>query len=499
MKTQSFALKPFILLITLVLFISFCFDTTAETLKNPAYLFVMICALILIFTFRKSIKRDEMTLINAVMIAGIVLKTAYVLYTAVWTRQHDVIDFGAPEGHAAYIEYIYFNNALPVGDPREKWAFFQPPLHHIIAAVWMKVCNKFIHTYRQIQENVQALTLFYTGAAEVFTLFICKELKLKQKGILAAMLLVSFHPVYVIMSGSINNDALALMYSVITLYVAILWYRKPTYLNIIILALSLGLSMFAKLSGGMTAPAVAFIFLIKLIREVKSGEKKALPKLILQYVIFALIVFPLGIGWEIRNMILYKMPFNYIPPVGELFENRGLVARLFDLRMDSVYPAMVNYGKTYDEFNVFLLMFKTAVFDEYDLSLLSRFVNPTACILFVTSVILALTALFATVRKAVLVAKNREFSLKSQSDADLWIMMIIYYVTMLAAYFMFALSHADFSAGSFRYISPVIIVEAFFLAGLTDDMEKKTAGRILFATLALFAVSSLITYAAIGF
>ena len=59
-------------------------------------------------------------IVYAVMIAGILIKTVYIFYTAVYTRQHDVIDFGAAEGHGAYIEYILLNKSLPKGDPREK-------------------------------------------------------------------------------------------------------------------------------------------------------------------------------------------------------------------------------------------------------------------------------------------------------------------------------------------------------------------------------------------
>ena len=72
-------------------------------------------------------------IIIALFLLGIFIKLYYINYTETWERQHDVISFGADEGHAAYIEYILNNKSLPDFDPREKWGFFQPPLHHIIS------------------------------------------------------------------------------------------------------------------------------------------------------------------------------------------------------------------------------------------------------------------------------------------------------------------------------------------------------------------------------
>ena len=117
-KERSFNYQPFILLSALVLFLAFCMDTTAETLHRPQYLFFLIAVILVLFVFRQLVSISEPALI---LLLGTMFRTAYVLYTAIWTRQHDVIDFGTGEGHAGYIEYIYENLSLPSGDPREKW------------------------------------------------------------------------------------------------------------------------------------------------------------------------------------------------------------------------------------------------------------------------------------------------------------------------------------------------------------------------------------------
>lgn len=516
---NSFEIKPFILLGIWVLFMCFCLDTTGESLKQIEYLVMLVSVCVIIFMYRDKL---ELTDIAIILLLGVMLRSSYVMYTAVWTRQHDVIDFGAEEGHAAYIEYIYHNSSLPVGDPRDKWAFFQPPLHHIVAAVWMKICNRLGLVYRQVQENVQALTLVYTSVTMFFSYFICKELKLKKTGMRIAMIIIAFHPAFLIMSGSINNDALSLMFSAIALYLVIVWYKKPSVVYIILLALAIGLSMFAKLSGGLIAPAVAVMFLIKFVESIMNKKKGSTGALsvgacILQYVIFAIIVFPLGIWWEIRNMIQYKMPFNYIPPVGEQL-NVGFLRRLFDVRMHSVYPSMIQYGDAYDEYNVMLTMFKTSLFDDANLAKESPLITPFAVVLFIGALILAVLAVYATVKVAGNDIRSYVNQRKSGTGVEVWpvVLLTVYYLTMLAGYFSFAFGSSNYSAMNFRYITMAVVVEAIFLGmyvdrkddlsetneGDSDCKGGKSGAKFVNGVMLItyfYAVSSFIVYMLLGF
>lgn len=485
-KERSFNYQPFILLGALVLFLAFCMDTTAETLHRPQYLFFLIAVILVLFVFRQLVSISEPALI---LLLGTMFRTAYVLYTAIWTRQHDVIDFGTGEGHAGYIEYIYENLSLPSGDPREKWAFFQPPLHHIIAGLWMRFCAHFGLAYRQVQENVQLLTLFYICAVTVISYFICRELKLKEWGTRIVLVIVCFHPALTIMSGSINNDALSLMMAVLSVYLVILWYKTPSLRIIVMLAISIGLSMMAKLSGGTVAPAVAALFLLKLIKD-----REHIGKYILQYLVFGIIVFPLGIWWEIKNMLAYGMPFNYIPPVGEQL-NASMLMRLFDVRTGNIYPCLISNGDAYDEYNVWLAMLKTALFDDANLGMESRGINLFALILFTTALVLAVMSLIATVK--VLTDKKNKYALLPEHR----LLFGVLYVTLLISYFSFALGSNNYSAMNFRYIALVIVVESVFLGVSTDACTDKhhILFRLFAAIVFVFAAASLSAYLLLGF
>jgi len=489
-------IRPLLLLLALAIFMSFCMNMTGESLARTDIFFLVITIGILCLVFRKNLPRDGVVI---TMLGGVFVKACYILYTPVWERQHDVISFGAGEGHAAYIEYILNYKSLPDFDPRLIWGFFQPPLHHFIAAVWMWINIRLKITERQLQENVQVLTLCYMCILMLAVYYICKELYMKNRGILITMLIVSFHPIFILLSGSINNDALSIMFMAVTLYIAVMWYKKPGFISIILMALSIGLGMATKLSAGMIAPAVGIMMLYKLWME-----KDKWIKLILQYVAFAVVVFPIGLWWTIRNMIRFNMPVNYIPEVGEQLTHSDFFSRVFDIRMTSVYPELISNGSSYDEYNVWLAMIKTSLFGESNFGQVSGLITPFAWVLFISFIVIILLELVAFVR--VIFAK--ETSLKMEYR----ILLGVSAVTILVAYLSFALSYNNFSAQDFRYGALMIAIMAIML-GLYDDRldcveaTEKSEGKlakikllrkIIFVVSIVFAVSSAAVYILVG-
>jgi hypothetical protein len=291
------------------------------------------------------------------------------------------------------------------------------------------------------------------------------------------------------MSGSINNDALSLVLAVLSVYLVILWYKAPSFRLIIMLAISIGLSMMAKLSGGTVAPAVAALFLLKLVKD-----REHTGRYILQYLVFGIIVFPLGIWWEIKNMMLYGMPFNYIPPVGEQLK-ASMLMRLFDIRTGNIYPCLISNGDAYDEYNVWLAMLKTSLFDDANLGMEAGGINLFAFVLFITALVLAIASLIATVK--VLADKKNRYALLPEHK----LLFGVLYLTLLISYFSFALGSNNYSAMSFRYIALVIVVESVFLGVFTDACTDKhhIRFRLFAATLFAFAASSLSAYLLLGF
>ena len=450
-------------------------------------------------------------IIIALLLLGIGIKLYYINYTETWERQHDVISFGADEGHAAYIEYILNNKSLPDFDPREKWGFFQPPLHHIISAFVMDISMKAGLDIKRCQENTQIPTCIYMIMLSLMSIYIFAKTrglhkdKVLSDGCLVMLAIVALHPMFIIMSGSINNDALQLVMSLFALIVAAKWYEKPGILRTVFLAVIIGLSMLAKLTGGLVAVPIAIVMLTKVfgfdggIRADKNTKVRINDRLrfffrkyFAKMLIFAAVVFPLGLSFSIRNKLKWDVPVNYIPPVGENFpESITMKNRLLDIATDSVYTKMVARGDAFDEYNVFLALIKTSLFGEYNFSDVSRWMKPLSLVLFVSAILVILFALYATLQVA--------FSKKIKLPLVWKVLLIGTYVTYLAAYFYFALSSSNFSAQDFRYAGICIVCEGIFAGIYADSIKNKRALMLIKVVAITFALSSFLTYALLGF
>ena len=193
-------------------------------------------------------------------------------------------------------------------------------------------------------------------------------------------------------------------------------------------------------------------------------------------------------------MIMYGMPFNYIPAVGEQLHS-SLLARIFDIRTNSVYPCLISNGNGYDEYNVFVTLFKTALFDDANLGLESANINLFAVILFISALILALISFIATI--LILKDKRGIYNLSFEHK----LLFAVLYVSLIISYFSFALGSNNYSAMNFRYIALVIVVEAIFLGVFADAVNDKqhVRFRLFAATVLAFATASVSTYIMLGF
>jgi 4-amino-4-deoxy-L-arabinose transferase-like glycosyltransferase len=108
---------------------------------------------------------------------------------------------------------------------------------------------------------------------------------------------MTVHPTFLILSGSINNDCLVVMLMTATTYYLIKWNEEPSTKNIIVLALTTGLSVMTKSNGALMAIPIIYIFLKKWIQKMKK-EKKWNWNYIKQFIIFGKISLPIGVWFQ---------------------------------------------------------------------------------------------------------------------------------------------------------------------------------------------------------
>ncbi len=443
------------------------------------------------------------------MAAGFLLRLCYVLYTPVWERQHDVFYFSYGEftdftyqRHAEYIEYIATYLKLPQENPTLVGLsqLYHPPLHHFIAGLWLRL-QWIAGIDRGVSyENIQLLTLFYSSACMVIGYRLLKLLGCKRWGLLLPMAVLCFHPTFIIMAGSINNDLLSITLALYGVYAAVRWYRRPTFYHIITVALGIGFSMMTKLSGGLIAPGIALLFLWKWISASRKQGSVAWVY-VGQFAVFGAICFPLALWWPVKNAILYDMPLTFVPALGvnsgQYLGDYTIAQRLFGLPKESfsnIFMAWNNQGQsTYNEYNLLLSLVKTSVFGEFTLFpqettlvFVSRLGHMMSQSLFWSNLGVILLSAYASVRAII----------RSYKQAIPWVLLLVWGV-ILYSYVQFCFAFPQACTQNFRYAVPTLVCGILGLGVYLNQSGKVfrwfAAGLIL-----LFCFSATMVYWLLG-
>lgn len=310
-------------------------------------------------------------LINIVMIIGIVIRILYISYTNYDVRQHDI----EPEiGHIAYIQNIYEKGKLPESNV---WQFYHPPLHHIISAGWMRILSFTFLSSSQIMEGLQILPLIYTVLMMIITKKILEEIKLEEKYQLLVMLIISLHPSLILLSGSINNDCLTLLFMVCVIWYMIKWRNKLLKYFIskdkkdwkelikttVIFAVFMGCCVMTKLNGAIIAIPVACVFIWYYFSY--FGNKENIKKYILILGIFGIISLPLGLWYPIRNNIKFGQGLTYVPTPGAASKCKeySWAERFLPINKQELINDIFCHTAT--DYNIPAFVLKSSLFGEY--------------------------------------------------------------------------------------------------------------------------------------
>lgn len=473
---------PIAILGIVSLICAFIFDTNVNPDFNVFLLaiiaFSVIAAVAMYLFFEKKLTPERAVIL--ILCAGFVLRLCYVLYTNMnffdgvtyKERQHDFYNFEKGVGHAGYINHFFENGLkLPEMDPRLKTQFYHPPLHHMISAVWMQFLSVLGFSFERCVASLQYLTLFYSSCCMVLSYKVFRELKLRKAGLVIAFSLIAFHPTFIILAGSANNDILSITFIVAALYNTIAWYKNPTTKRIVYLALSIALGMLTKLSVSLIAPPIAVVFLIKLYEE-----RKQLTQYIKQYTIFGLVCVPLGLSYVIRNALKYDVPLTYVQRLSnesdQYLGNYSVFQRLFDLTSDKPFSnpflARVHSGDNYFEYNPFIALIKTSLFGEYNYA--NNAENPTtiqflASLLLYVNIIIAIASLVLVV--VMLVKKNNSLNLAHKT-----LLGGVYFLTLIS-FVKFAFDFPHNCSQDFRYAVVTLIVGAVAIGLFTEKLQAQ--------------------------
>lgn len=246
------------------------------------------------------------------LMMGLMLRTYYVVMTQAHIYQNDtgtiLSDLG---GHLGYVRYIVGNHALPDFDPVTRHQFYQPPLYYVITAVWVRLHTMFGMSLERVDESIQLLSLFYSVVSLGYLNKIGLRLKISALGRFLGLGIAVFLPYGIMMSGSTNNDALMLMFMIMSVYYTVKWYQDSKLLDILWMGLTIGCAMMTKISGVLIAPGIACIMLYKAWKERQQWRKY-----LGWFAAFGAVAFPLGLWHPLKSLLVYGMPLGYVPNMG---------------------------------------------------------------------------------------------------------------------------------------------------------------------------------------
>lgn len=399
----------------------------------------------------------ENTGVYMIILLGILLRCGYVLLSGLYERQHDAgaytgmgTSFVNP-GHIGYIEFIYKFHKLPDINPYELFAYYHPPLHHILSCLWLQL-NIILGVSEELAfENLQILPLLYSCLCMVVTWHILKSLEIKRMGLLMGLAFMAFHPATLIMAGSVNNDMLTVLFMCLTILGAIKWIQYKDLKHLVFLALYIGFGMITKLNSAVLAIPLALIFLIHFLSVIRTKKKGMILKWVKNYGIFALIVIPIGLSWIVRNLLRFGEKPG-VPVPGEtspmytadfsLWQRLGIPS-FSDLHFD--FPFHPISAKACA--NTWAIMFHTSLFTEEYPADLPDVLLVLCQIVFVLSLILAISTVILLV--CVLLDRRTNFEIR--------IFLLTGYFIMLISFAAFVVIYPYTCSSDFRYVAICLV------------------------------------------
>ena len=395
-------------------------------------------------------KLNPKRIIAVLFLLGFALRLAYCLRYNYSQNQHDVESL-VSNGHLKYIYDLAIGEGLP---KTNEWQFCHPPLHHFLASRVVKFSLGLGFSNAVAFENVQLLTCFYSSVLMFAGYSLLKEFKVEGRALVFSCAFIAFNPTFFILAGSINNDVLTVLLSVYALLFLVKWYKKPSVIFALACGVFTGLAMMTKFSAALVAVVAAITVLFKFFydKSLKFGRFSAHTGCFLGAVL------PIGLWYQIRNMILFGQPLGYVAPlstesklyIGDMsFVDRFI--KPFSSETVGVYVDVWN------EHNLWLYLLRNSLFGEYS------FGNEgLALVAVMGNLLVTIAVIFAVVLLLIRFKKDKFATLP----------VVVMFFVQWAFFIYFNIASPFRCTMDFRYIVPVLFCSAVFLGVAGTKAQK---------------------------
>ena len=414
-----------------------------------------------------------------VFVIMVLLRIYYIIMTRYTFLQHDSWGFDATAGHVAYIFQLADNGLRPLDvDPTSLWSFYNPPLSYYLGAAWVCAGRAFGLADAEAAESLQWLSLAYSVGATYVGYLVLRQAHLEGRRLALGFCAWALVPFFVPLSGNVSYDGLLTLLSLVTLLLLMRWYEDPTLARALRAGVCLGLALMTKTTAALLLLPALVTFILRLVR--REGRPSA-ARLALQVAAVLVPAAVLGGWWHIYAHLRFGMPFGYFQKVDPTDAmNRsgfGLAQRLLPWWSGGFDPFL----HLASDYSIPLIALKSATFDE--------FVPDKPLLGFVGMLLLLIGALltiavFVGISRAAINLRSKTFGVKAGT-----IFMGVVLLSYVLGLVYFSLSEPFSCSSNFRYIVPVALPAAYFVAQLDrKDGGRKAIWSLLGASLVLQVV-----------
>ncbi len=437
-------------------------------------------------------KHDYKHYTDYILLISFILKMFYAIKKIFCVTDHDlqVLEVNpfviGPTGHLGYINYIIEHLSLPpvITEYNDfPPQFYHPPLFYVFGALVKGIAEKLGVPEIICYEILQQLNMVFAFLCIYVLYKILNELKISAKMTMLLMLLVAFSPIYLTLGVEINNDCIMTLFCLLAVHRVIIWYKKRTMKDIVLTGLFLALGMLSKTSAVLISPALGAVFACAFFEKGQNSESRK--KLAGQYGAFLAVSVPLGLSWVIRNYIMYKVPFSYVPAVvGRQPQYTGdipVIARLGLPSLKQLTLWKLDIFHPEDQPSILGQIIQSQTFDE------GLLLNPdpvTPMILLWSYWLLYLFAFYLLVR----FVADRKIKLPVK------LLLGLLFAVPVASIYLFAFQYPALCSVSARYIAAPLTM-LFVAAGyFADKTAKKWPSAVFSAAIVFVTAFSVIDY-----
>ena len=316
----------------------------------------------------------------------------------------------------------------------------------------MKCISLFTTNNRILIESLEFLSIIYSVLTIIIVYKIMKEIGFDDKQTILPIILLTFHPLFIFLSRLVNTDGLVNLLMLISVLYLIKWYKNPTYKNISILAISIGLAGMTKTSVLVMAIPIIFVYMKKVIKE--ADNFKLLKTIIFQGLILVVITLPMIFWYQFRNYYKFNQPFF------------GIVEALDILKVkNNSFGARWILNQEF--FNEILEKQASNVWANLIISSINFSIDFDA-IPFAISMMLRGMSLIFIIISIISIIKN----FKNEENKDLLSILLVTYISWIFGYIYFNYSLPYSCTIHARYIVIAIIIGIIYIGILFNNSKK---------------------------